>query len=68
MKNISVNFTIVKENNCPFYKVDERLYLSEKTLSCPKDKEMCLILIRDLTELLFKFLQEQPFDAELSCR
>jgi CRP-like cAMP-binding protein len=25
---------------------------------------MCLILIRDLTELLFKFLQEQPFDLK----
>ncbi len=63
MKNISVIFTIGKENNCPLYKVDERLYLSDKTLSCPKGKEMCLILVRDLTELLFKFLQEQPFDA-----
>ncbi len=64
MKNISANFTIVKEKNCPLYKVDERLQLSEKTLSCPKGKEMCLILIRDLTELLFTFLQEQPFDLD----
>jgi hypothetical protein len=62
MKNFSVVFTIVKEKNCPLYKVDERLYLSDKTLSCPKGKEMCLILVRDLTEVLFKFLQERPFD------
>lgn len=62
MKNISANFTIVKENNCPLYKANERLLLSEKTLACPEGKEMCLILIRDLTELLFRFLQEQPFD------
>lgn len=48
------------------YNVDERLLLSEKTLSCPPGKEMCLILIRDLTELLFKFLQEQPLDLESS--
>ncbi len=38
------------------------MYLSDKSLSCPKGKEMCLILVRDLTELLFKFLQEQPFE------
>jgi CRP/FNR family cyclic AMP-dependent transcriptional regulator len=62
MRNFSAVFTIVKENNCPLYKVDERLQLSEKTLSCPKGKEMCLILVRDLTELLFKFLQEQQLD------
>lgn len=62
MKNISAVFTIVKEKNCPLYQVDERLCLSDKTLSCPKGKEMCLILVRDLTELLFKFLKEQPLD------
>lgn len=62
MKNLSVVFTIVKEKNCPLYKVDELLFLSDKTLSCPKGKEMCLILVRDLTELLFKFLQKQPLD------
>lgn len=64
MKKISAVFTIVNEKNCPLYKVDERLYLSDKTLSCPKGKEMCLILVRDLTELLFKFLQKQPIDLK----
>ncbi len=62
MKNLSAVFTIIKEKNCPLYKADERLHLSDKTLSCPKGKEMCLILVRDLTELLFKFLREQPID------
>jgi len=64
MKNINAVFTIVKEKNCPLYKVDERLQLSDKTLSCPKGKEMCLILVRDLTELLFKFIQERQGDIE----
>jgi len=64
MKNLSAVFTIVKEKNCPLYKVNERLYLSDKTLSCPKGKEMCLILVRDLTELLFRFLQKQPVDLD----
>lgn len=64
MKNFNAVFTIVKEKNCPLYKVDERLHLSDKTLSCPKGKEMCLILVRDLTELLFKFLQQQPLGLD----
>lgn len=73
MKNLRVFFRIVKDQNCPLYDVDEQLFLSEKTLSCPHGKEMCLILIRDLTELLFKFLQEQPLalanytDAVFNC-
>ncbi len=62
MKNLKVVFRIVKEKNCPLYKEDERLHLSDKTLSCPLGKEMCLILVRDLTELLFKFLGEQSSD------
>ncbi len=59
MKNLSAVFAIVNEKNCPLYKKGELLHLSEKTLACPKDKEMCLILVRDLTELLFKFLQDR---------
>lgn len=64
MKKFSAFFRIIKDQNCPLYNVDEQLFLSEKTLTCPPGKEMCLILIRDLTELLFKFLQEQPLDLE----
>jgi len=64
MKNLSAVFTIVKEKNCPLYKEGELLHLSEKTLSCPKGKEMCLILVRDLTELLFKFLQDRSGNLE----
>jgi len=62
MKNFSAVFTIVSENNCPLYEKEEQLHLSEKTLSCPKGKEMCLILVRDLTELLFKFLRRKSND------
>ncbi len=64
MKKFNAVFTIVKNNNCPLYKVDEHLHLSDKTLSCPRGKEMCLILVRDLTEILFKFSQEQLFDLD----
>lgn len=62
MKNFSTVFTIINEKNCPLYHVNEQLYLSDRTLSCPKGKEMCLILVRDLTELLFKFMQQKTFE------
>jgi virulence-associated protein VagC len=64
MKLFSAVFTIVAEKNCPLYKVGERLLLSEKTLGCPEGKEVCLILVRDMTELLFKFLKNQPVNLE----
>lgn len=64
MKNFSAVFTIIKEKNCPLYKEEELLFLSDKTLSCPKGKEMCLILVRDLTELLFTFLQNKSPDLK----
>jgi CRP-like cAMP-binding protein len=64
MKLFSAVFKIVAEKNCPLYNAGEQLLLSEKTLSCPQGKEVCLILVRDMTELLFKFLQKQPVNLE----
>ncbi len=55
-------FSIIEEKNCPLYEVDERLTLSEKTLSCPDNKEVCLILVRDMTQLLFQLLGEESND------
>lgn len=63
MKLFTAVFSIHEEKNCPLYKVGERLQLSEKTLACPENKEVCLILVRDMTELLFRFLQKQPVDT-----
>jgi len=63
MTNFVVSFSIKSEKNCPLYDVGEVLMLSEKTLLCPPGKEVCLILVRDLTALLFTFLQNQPFIA-----
>lgn len=57
-------FEIEAEKNCPLYAVGERLMLSEKTLACPQGKEVCLILVRDMTELLFKLLQKTD-DSDL---
>ena len=64
MKPFNCVFSIVEEKNCPLYKVGEKLVLSEKTLSCPDGKEVCLILVRDMTELLFQLLGEATGAAE----
>ncbi len=51
-------FKIIEDNNCPLYRLEERLILSEKALAFPKDKEGCLILVREMTQLLFELLDE----------
>lgn len=54
MEEFHAIFEIVDQKNCPLYQKGERLLLSDKSLSCPKGKEACLILVRDLTQLLFQ--------------
>ena len=63
MKNFNAVFRIISEKNCPLYQAGEHLQLSEKTIGCPEGKEVCLILVRDMTQLLFTFLKQQPFDS-----
>ncbi len=64
MKDFNVVFTIISKKNCPLYQEGERFFLSERTLSCPEGKEACLILVRDMTQLLFTFLKSLPFDPK----
>lgn len=64
MKNFSALFTIIEEKNCPLYCTGEGLILSEKTIMCPKGKEVCLILVRDMTQILFQMLGSKGKNAE----
>lgn len=64
MNALNAVFVIREEKNCPLYRAGEYMQLSEKTFSCPENKEVCLILVRDMTELLFRFLQKQPVRLE----
>jgi len=59
-------FKIILDNNCPLYEKDELLSLSAKTLTCPETKETCLILVREMTNLLFELLDTDP-DGEVAC-
>lgn len=60
MKSFQIVFEIVEGTHCPFYKVGEQLILSDKSLTCPGNKATCLILVREMTQLLFKFLAVNP--------
>jgi len=51
-------FTVIDANNCPFYKREDRFFLDEKSVNLPGDQPACLILVRELTALLFRFLAE----------
>jgi len=59
MKPFFGSFFIVEQKNCPLYEVGEKLVLTEKTILCPEGKEVCLILVRDMTHLLFQFMDEE---------
>jgi hypothetical protein len=56
MKQLRLYFKIITDNNCPIYEKGELLSLSEKALSCPENKDTCLILVREMTNLLFEHL------------
>lgn len=56
MKQLRVHFKIISDNHCPLYDEGEILFLSEKTFSCPENKETCLILVREVTNILFELL------------
>jgi CRP-like cAMP-binding protein len=59
MKTFKSFFEIAEEINCPLYKKGERMVLTDKTFSCPEGKEVCLILVRDMTQLLFTLISEK---------
>lgn len=56
-KTFRATFEIVEKIGCPLYEKGERMELTDKTFSCPEGKEVCLILVRDMTQLLFGLLK-----------
>lgn len=63
MKSFTAIFEIVEDNNCPLYEEGECFRLTDKAFSCPQNKEVCLILVREMTELLFVLMGEQDVDS-----
>ncbi|HID03341.1 MAG TPA: DUF4388 domain-containing protein [Desulfobacterales bacterium] len=60
MKSFELFFKIIADNNCPLYERGELLTLSDKALSCPENKPTCLILVREMTNILFSLLDSGP--------
>jgi hypothetical protein len=72
MKALKVYFRIGTDNNCPLYDRGELLTLSEKALTCPHGKATCLILVREMTTILFEILdagleQGQVMEKTYNC-
>jgi hypothetical protein len=51
-------FTIIEVANCPFYKEKDWILLTGKAVQLPPTRPSCLILVRELTILLFHLLSQ----------
>jgi len=58
MQSFKAKFEIIEASNCPLYQTGEGFLLTEKAFSPPDKKGTCLILVREMTELLFALLTE----------
>ncbi len=58
------SFKIIICLNCPLYKRGDRFTLSEMALNLPLNKPTCLVLARDMTELLFSLNGSAPHGQE----
>ncbi len=65
MKSFTRYFKIVTNNNCPLYEKGDLLTLTEKSLTCPENKAACLILVREMTKLLFSLLDAGSAEPEV---
>ncbi|WP_162096626.1 DUF4388 domain-containing protein [Desulfotalea psychrophila] len=57
-------FRIIEQKNCPIYAKGEQFFLSEKSFSSPAGKDACLILVRNLIELLFQLRGQSRSETE----
>lgn len=62
MNPFTAVFKIVDELNCPLYQKGDLLLLKDNAVAFPECKPACFILIRELTQLLFKLLGKEPPD------
>lgn len=56
------SFDIIDNRSCPFYKLDDAFVLTDRAVILPVGKPACLILIRELTEMLFTLLPHSKDD------
>nr|WP_321466253.1 DUF4388 domain-containing protein [uncultured Desulfobulbus sp.] len=56
MNTFKAVFEIIHVRNCPFYEQKECFSLTEKAVELPLGRSSCLILVRELTGLLFSLM------------
>jgi len=62
MAKFAAVFNIVDQSGCPFYNIDERMVLTDNSVTLPVGRPSCLILVRAMTELLFQLLPAATMD------
>jgi len=58
----AASFDIIEARACPFYSVDNSLVLTENAVILPVGAPACLILIREMTGMLFDLLPHEESD------
>lgn len=58
----AASFDIFEARACPFYSVNNSLVLTDNAVILPVGAPACLILVRELTELLFDLLPHEQDD------
>ena len=56
MDTFNVPFEIIYAKHCPLYSQDECFLLTDKAVELPVGRSSCLILVRELTSLLFSLM------------
>jgi hypothetical protein len=56
MNTFKAAFEIINARNCPLYNLDDCFLLTDKAVELPLGRPSCLLLVRDLTGLLFSLL------------
>jgi len=73
MASFKLKFEVTLANNCPLYDKGDRFVIKDTVMKVPDNKSTCLILSRNLTELLIKLLDVEEdtwnidFDKIHSC-
>ena len=62
MVTFAAAFDIIEERACPYYNKNDSLVLTDRAVILPVGRPACLILVRELTELMFKLLPHTETD------
>jgi len=69
MTDFSVAFRVINERNCPFYGDNDWFVLTDQSVHVLSGQPSCLILVRELTNLLFTLTAGEEVDqAELESK